>query len=249
MQPEELVESGTLWSHLSRHSLSFLNFGGELDFAGVTSDDRSPAGGLFPTNMPLPEPPYSVTSRDYPGVGAKTSDTERARRFIDAIDGRFVRTGADLPHFVYILLPNDQPQEPRRPDYPYGESFVLDNDNALGRVMEYLSGTKWWKEMAVFITEEAAPGGADHIDAQRTLLLCAGPWAKSGYVSHTNTSFPGLLKTIFEILGVPPLTLFDAAAAGVNDCFRPIPDTTPYRMAPIDRRIYDPSPARSGQRR
>jgi len=247
--PEDLVESGTLWSHLSRHGLSFINFGGGLGFAGAASDERSLAGRLFLTNMPLLEPPFSVTSPNYPGAGAKTSDTDRALRFIDAIDQRFVRTGADLPHLVYLLLPNDQPQEPRRPDYPYAESFLLDNDYAVGRVMEYLSGTKWWKEMAVFITEEGAAGGADHIDAHRTLLLCAGPWAKSGYVTHTNTSFPGLLKTIFEILGAPPLTLFDAAAAGVSDCFRPVPDFAPYRVAPVDRRIYEPPAARSEERR
>ena len=69
-------------------------------------------------------------------------------------------------------LPNDHMAEARpESGYPYEASFVVDNDYALGRILEYLSGTKWWREMAVFITEDDAQGGVDHIDAHRTLLL------------------------------------------------------------------------------
>ena len=110
-----------------------------------------------------------------------------------------MKTGADLPQFIFIHLPNDHMAAARPEDgYPYEESFVVDNDYALGRILEYLSGTKWWKETAVFITEDDAQGGVDHIDSHRTVLLCAGPWIKKHYVSHVNTSFPGLLKTIFR---------------------------------------------------
>jgi hypothetical protein len=94
--------------------------------------------------------------------------------------------------------------------------------------------------MTVFITQDSAQDGIDHIDALRTMLLCAGPWVKRSYVSHTNTSFPGLLKTIFEILRVPPLNLFDASAADLSDCFREMPDGARYQVAPADKRIYDP---------
>ena len=89
--------------------------------------------------------------------------------------------------FIYIHLPNDHMAKARPADgYPYEESFVADNDLALGRILEFLSGTKWWKEMAVFVTEDDPQGGVDHIDAHRTVLLCAGPWAKPNYVSHAN---------------------------------------------------------------
>jgi len=117
---------------------------------------------------------------------------------------------------------------------------VADNDLALGRILEYLSGTKWWKEMAVFVTEDDAQGGVDHIDAHRTVLLCAGPWFKKNYVSHVNTSFPGLLKTIFRLLGVPPLNLFDAVASDLADCFASRPDTARYQALPVDKRIFRP---------
>ena len=108
---------------------------------------------------------------------------------------------------------------------------MVDNDYALGRILEYLSGTKWWKDTAVFITEDDPQGGVDHIDSHRTVLLCAGPWMKKHYVSHVNTSFPGLLKTIFGLLKLPPLNLFDASAAGLNDCFAAQPDPARLQTA------------------
>jgi hypothetical protein len=116
-----------------------------------------------------------------------------------------------------------------------------DNDLALGRILEYLSHSPWWREMAVFVTEADAQGGLDHIDAHRTLLLAAGPYVKRNYVSHTNTSFPGLLRTIFELLGVPPLHLADATSASLRDVWTGQPDFTPFTAVAPDRRIFDPA--------
>ena len=170
------------------------------------------------------------------------SDTERAGRFIQEIDRQFTRGGRDLPEFLWIRLPNDR-MGPPRPEigFRYKESYLADNDLAVGRLLEYLSGTPWWSSMAVFVTEASAESGLDHIDSRRTLLLCAGPWARQNYVSHTNTSFPGLLRTIFRLLKAPPLTLFDATAAEVSDCFAPRADRAPYRAVAVDPRVYDPA--------
>ena len=152
--------------------------------------------------------------------------------------------GADLPRFLLIQLPNGR-LEPERPDegYPYEESFVAGNDHALGRILEFLSGKKEWREMAVFITEADAQG-VDHIDAQRAFLLAAGPWIKRGHVSHLNTGFDGLVKTIFRVLGVPPLTLHDATAADLSGIFTTDPDFTPYKLLPVDTRLFDPGSAK-----
>src|ERR1019366_8128306 len=79
------------------------------------------------------------------------------------------------------------------------------NDYALGRIVEYLSGRKEWSETEVLVTEDDAQSGVDHIDAHRTVLMALGPWIKQNYVSHANTSFPGQLKTIFRLLGMPQL--------------------------------------------
>jgi YVTN family beta-propeller protein len=172
-------------------------------------------------------------------VQAQASDSERAARVIDEIDRKFVKTGTELPRLLYIAIPHDSPAPPQPgKGYPYAESYAADNDNALGRLVEYLSTTPWWKQMAIFVTESAPGAGFDHIDEHRIPLLCVGPWAKQNYVVHINTGFPGLLKTIFEILRVPALNLFDATAAGLRDCFAGQSDERPYRAVAVDPRIY-----------
>jgi hypothetical protein len=121
---------------------------------------------------------------------------------------------------------------------------VADNDYALGRMIEYLSHTPQWREMAVFITEDDAQGGVDHIDAHRSVLLAVGPYCRRNYASHTNTSFPGLLKTIFRMLGIPPLNLFDAAASDLSDMFTDKPNFDAYGVLPEDPRLFDPATAK-----
>ena len=249
VHPEEQLEAGTIWHHFARHGVSFYNFGEGFDLAGVDQGgDLEPTGARFLTNVPMPEPLYRNTSRQYPGFNMNIPDQYRASQFIHEIAEKYVDTGSDLPQFVLVYLPSDHMADARPEDgYPYRESFVADNDLALGRILEYLSGTKWWNQMAVFVTEDDAEGGVDHIDAHRTLLLGAGPWFKKNYVSHTNTSFPGLLKTIFRLLHVPPLSLFDGTASDLSDCFASRPDPARYQALPVDKRLFDPATARASR--
>lgn len=244
-QPEDLPEAGTVWHHLERHHISFLNFGEGFELAGASGGaGLEPSGALFLTNIPMPDPLFRNTSRAYPGFNMHIPDQYRASAFIGEIEERYGRTGAALPQFLYVCLPGGYLAPPRPEDgYPYEESFLADQDYALGRILEYLSGTKWWPQMAVFVTSASAAGGYDHIDAHRTLLLAAGPWARRNYVSHTNTGIPGLLKTIFRLLGAPPLNLFDAASADLGDCFTATPDLSGYRARAVDKRLFDPAPS------
>jgi len=246
VHPEEQIEGGTIWHHLQRHGVSFYNFGEGFELAGVNEGrDLEPTGARFLTNVPMPEPLFRNTSREYPGFNMNIPDQYRASQFIREIEATYVKGGAEFPRFIFVHLPNDHMAKARPDDgYPYEESFVADNDYALGRMLEYLSHTKWWPEMAVFITEDDAQGGVDHVDAHRTVLLGAGPWFKKNYVSHVNTSFPGLLKTIFRMLGLPALNLFDATAADLSDCFAASPDPSPYQALGPDKRIFDPAAAR-----
>jgi len=247
VHPEDQLEGGTIWHHFARYGVSFRNFGEGFELAGVDEDkDLEPTGARYLTNVPMPEPLYRNTSRDYPGFNMNIPDQYRASQFIKEIEEKYVKTGADLPQFLFMHLPNDHMTDARPEDgYPFEESYVVDNDYALGRILEYLSGTRWWKETAVFVTEDDAQGGVDHIDAHRTVLLCAGPWMKKGYVSHVNSSFPGLLKTVFRLLHLPPLNLFDAAASDLSDCFASQPDFEGYKLLDVDRRIFDPDKARA----
>jgi DNA-binding beta-propeller fold protein YncE len=246
VHPEDQVEGGTIWHHFTRHGISFYNFGEGFELAGIAEDKNlEPTGGRFLTNIPMPDPLYRNTSREYPGFNMNIPDQFRANQFIHEMEEKYVKGGAELPQFLFIHLPNDHMTKERPDDgYPYEESFTVDNDYALGRILQFLSGTKWWKEMAVFVTEDDAQGGVDHIDAQRTVLMCAGPWIQRAHVTHTNTSFPGLLKTIFRLLGAPPLNLYDASATDLSDVFTNKPDFTPYKLVPVDARLFDPAAAK-----
>jgi YVTN family beta-propeller protein len=241
--PEDLNQAGTLWHHLSRHGISFLNFGEGFELAGVAEGaGMEPAGARFSTNMPMPEVLYRNTVRNYPGFNLRISDVTRAEGFIHDIEERCERGGADLPSFIYLHLPGDYGASPNaEAGYPYDASYVAANDYALGLILQYLSGSRWWNRMAVFIAEDDAQGGVDHVDAHRTILLCAGPWFRKGYVSHTNTSYPGLLKTIFRLLRIPPLNLFDAAASELADTIAPLSDSAPYRVRNVDPRLFQQS--------
>ena len=244
VQPEDESEAGTIWDHFARHGVSFFNFGEGFELPGVAeAAGMDGTGARFVTNTPMPGSLFANTSRTYPGFNIHIPDQKRADALIRELDAKYVRNGTPLPQFIYVHLPGDYMAPPRPADgYPYAESFMVDNDYALGRIVEYLSHTPDWKAMAIFITEDSASGGADHIDAHRTVLLCAGPYAKANYASHANTGFSGLFKTIFRLLGVPPLTLADATAADLSDCFRASSgDFAPYTAKAPDKRIFDPA--------
>ena len=247
VHPEEMPEAGTIWEQLEAAGKTFRNFGEGFELAGVQEEaGEEPTGARFLTNVPMPDALYRNTSREYPGFNTNIPDQFRAKQFIQEFDRLYGPGQQPMPDFIYIHLPNDHTADARPADgYPYKASFVSDNDYALGRIVEHLSQSAYWKNMAIFITEDDAQGGRDHIDAHRTVLLAAGPWCRKNYASHVNSSFPGLIKTVFRLLAVPPLNLFDAAAADLSDVFTATPDPTQYRVLPVDPRVFDPATARA----
>lgn len=148
--------------------------------------------------------------------------------------------GEQLPQFLRIDLPDDRQDPDAAKGYPYEGSYVAENDFAAGKILERLSHSVSWRETVVFITETDAEGGVDHVDAHRTLLFAAGPYVRRNYVSHTNSSTPGLLKTIYALLNVPSLNLQDKTAAGLWDFFTDEPDFSPFSAIEADARIYTP---------
>lgn len=246
VHPEELLEAGTIWHHFERHGISFRNFGEGFELSGADEGTGlKPTGARYLTNVPMPDVLYRNTSRQYPGFNTNIPDQFRADQFIQEVQQKYIDGGEEFPQFVFMHLPNDHMDKPRREDgYPFEASYVADNDYALGRIVEFLSKTKWWREMAIFITEDDAQGGRDHIDSHRTVLLAVGPFLKKNYVSHVNASFSGLLKTIFRLLRLPPLNLFDAAASDLSDCFASEPESSGYEALPVDSRLFDPARAR-----
>ena len=244
--PENQLEAGAIWHHFERNNISFRNYGEGFELPAVEeSPGQKPTGGRYLTNVPMPDPLFRNTSRAYPNYNMNIPDQFRASQFIAEIETMYLQPEKELPHFIYIHLPNDHMAKARPEDgYPYPASFVADNDYALGRIMQFLSNTPYWKNMAVFVVEDDAQGGVDHVDSHRTVLMVAGPYAKKNYVSRVNSSFPGLLKTIFRIFNMGPLNLFDAAASDLADCFTEVPDFTPYTLQSINPALFDPAKAK-----
>jgi DNA-binding beta-propeller fold protein YncE len=241
--PETYLEAGSLWEQLSRGHISFRNYGEGLEVAGEDeSAGDQPTGVREATNMPMTEALFENTSRDYATFNTNISDQYRYSQFEREFQIRYASGKEPLPQFVFIWLPNDHTAEPRPADgYPYRASYVADNDLALGKLVQLFSNSPFWKDMAIFVTEDDAQSGVDHVDAHRSVLMVISPFARPDYVSHAHTSIASILKTFDLTFGLPLLNQFDAAATDLSDFFTDQPDFTPYDALPSDLRIFNPA--------
>jgi hypothetical protein len=243
--PEDYPEAGSMWDHLARGVTRFRNYGEGFEFPGVGEDeDEHPTGAREVVNVPMPKVLYDNTCFEFPIFNMNIPDQYRAHWFMKDVEKRFLSGREPFPSFVNIAICNDHGAKPRPGSYPYVASWMADNDLALGRIVEFLSHTPYWKHMAIFVTQDDAGGEPDHIDAQRSVLLVISPWAKHANVSHRHTTIVSMHRTLYEIMGLPPLNLFDALANDFADCFTTTPDFTPYKCLPSDLRLFDPEKAK-----
>lgn len=243
--PEDYTEAGTIWDHFARNKVEFYNFGLSFDFPPNIEKKKFKYTGLrFVINYPMSAPLFKRTSKLFATFNTSIPDQFRVKMFIKEFKERWLGDGKKLPSFLLVYLPNDH-GAPERPDdgYPFRESYMADNDLALGRVVEFLSHSVYWKDMAIFVTEDDPQNGLDHIDAHRSLLLVISPFVKKNYVSHVHYSFGSIMKTFWHILGIPYLNQYDAGAADLADIFTNKPDFRSYNALPVDIRIFDPQKA------
>jgi hypothetical protein len=106
--------------------------------------------------------------------------------------------------------------------------MVADNDLALGRVVEAISRSRYWKDSAIFVLEDDAQNGPDHVDAHRSILLSISPFSRRHSLDSTLYTTSGVLRTIELILGLPPMSQYDAAATPMYMAFQTTPDVTPF---------------------
>jgi YVTN family beta-propeller protein len=241
-RPESYLENGSLWEHLARHHIPFRNYGEGFDLPGSEAGEGlQPTGIREALNVPMTKVLFDNTSRSFPMFNTSISDQYRFDQFQHEFQVRYQSGKEPLPQFIYIWLPNDHTDAPRPEDgYRYHASYVADNDLALGKLVELFSHSPFWKDMAIFVTEDDAQDGLDHVDAHRSLLMVISPYARRG-VSHVHTSMASIIRTIDLILGLPYLNQYDAAANDLADCFTDQPDMTPYEALPSDTRIFDPA--------
>ncbi len=240
--PEDYPEAGSMWEHLARNGVKFRNYGEGFEFAGVGEDeDEHKTGAREVINMPMSKVVYDNTCRDFPIFNMNIPDQYRAYWFQQDYTKLFLKGKNPVPSFLNIAICNDHGTG-AKPDkgIPYHASWMADNDLALGRIVDFLSHTPQWKNMAIFVTQDDSGGEPDHVDAQRSVLLCISPWVKHHNVSHRHTTIVSMHRTLYEILGLPALNMFDGLANDFSDCFTTTPDFTPYKYVPVDSRIFDP---------
>lgn len=241
MDPEDYAETGGLWEALERKKINFYNFGEANETAHVREEWMDTAtGAAHGVMVPMQKALFTRTSHNYAGFNMNIPDQFRMKQFEKEFTKKWLTGKQLMPSLVTMQVPNDHGAGVRPEDgYPYRSSFMADNDLAVGRILHFLSRTKYWKNMLVIVTEDDPQGGVDHIDAHRSILMMAGPYVKRGYVSHTHANFGSILKTIYNILGVPYVNQYDITASLLQDFFTNKPDFTPYTLEQHDPRIFD----------
>jgi hypothetical protein len=193
--PERLY----LFNDLQAHGVGFEDFGEFIT--------RSQAGAIA-------KPLRAHLDRQFPGWDRMILDTQRAGVAVNWMK----QHAAHLPRFMYIWLPDDHTAG-RTPCYYTPDYYVANNDLATARIVHYLSTTAQWKHMVVFVTEDDAQSGADHIDAHRTFAQALGPWVRQTDVT-TRYSQVNIVRTIEAVFGLPPLSQWDANAAVIRGIWR-----------------------------
>lgn len=200
---------GFIWDHCMRAGISYRTYG---EFA----DD-------YKANIPAVEGHFCPY---YTSWDTDVKDTTRVSQWKRDFDSLVV-AGA-LPGLSTLRLINDHTEGLRKgKNTPY--AMVADNDYALGLFIEYLSHSPVWAQSAVFVLEDDAQNGADHIDAHRSIAFVVSPYTRRHFVDHTMYSTNSMLRTMELILGMPPMSQHDAAATPMWRCFSAQPDLTPYR--------------------
>jgi hypothetical protein len=162
---------------------------------------------------------------DYPGFNLHISDFVRLEKWQHDFDSLVANNA--LPQFCTIRLPNDHTAGAQK-GMPTPRAMVAQNDLALGKLVEHISKSPVWKESAIFILEDDAQSGPDHVDAHRSLALLASPYVKRRAKISEMYSTASLLRTMELILGLPPMSQYDAAATPMWRCFRNEPDLSAY---------------------
>jgi DNA-binding beta-propeller fold protein YncE len=214
---------GYLWDRAAEAGVTYRSYGEWIENGAKRPDGTFEDGhakvkaleGHF-------DPKFRGYDLDYP-------DVKRAERFIEELR-RFEKEGS-FPQLTILRLPNDHTSG-TRVGKPTPVAQVADNDLALGMVVEAVSKSKFWPETAIFVIEDDAQNGPDHVDAHRVVALVVSPYTKRKYVDSTMYSTTSMLRTMELILGLKPMSQFDAAARPMYGSFTGAPDVTPYTHLP-----------------
>lgn len=175
----------------------------------------------------------------FPSYTHGVPDVVRAQLFLEDLD-QWNRDGK-MPNLSILLLPSDHTAG-TRPGSSTPKAMVADNDLAVGQIVEGLTKSKFWNKMAIFVVEDDAQNGVDHVDGHRTIAMAISPYIKRGHIDSTFYSHQSMLKTMELILGLPTMSLFDLIANEMRDSFTDEPDFTPFQAEMPKQSLFDVNP-------
>ncbi|MBR8834742.1 MAG: hypothetical protein DSM106950_12065 [Stigonema ocellatum SAG 48.90 = DSM 106950] len=206
-----------IWNKLSDAGIDYRNYGffvsnGKVAYNSTTGETTEPRLA-------------ANTDLNYPGYDLTISDQTRVDEWLKEFQQ--YEANGNLPTVEFLRLPNDHTAG-TRVGSPSPRSYVADNDLALGRLVEAVSNSPDWASTAIFVVEDDAQNGPDHVDAHRTIAQVISPYTQTGKVDSSFYDTSSMLRTIELIVGISPLTQFDAAATPMLNSFTNQPDFTPY---------------------
>ena len=226
--------NGYLWNAAERAGISFRNYGefvtSDVHRSGTTSDTS------YVGNKPFLK---THTNSRYPGFDTDITDQRRVKVWLDEFAG-YVRSGT-LPALEIVRLPSDHTAGAtagKRTPF----AFMADNDLALGRMVEALSASPYWKNTVMFVVEDDAQNGPDHVDSHRAPFLVISAWNQGG-VQHRWTNTTDVVATIGDLLHLGRLSQFDAFGRALSDVFSTVSDTARYTALPANIQLDTRNPA------
>ena len=200
---------GFIWDYCNRAGVSYRSYG---EFADDWKATLASLNGHI--------------AAKYPGYNLDIKDIDRVAVFKTDFDSLLAINA--VPQFNTLRLGNDHTSGQRLGKIsPTGA--LADNDLALGQLVEHISNSSIWKESVIFVLEDDAQNGPDHVDAHRSPAFVISPYVKRNSVNSTMYSTSGMLRTMELILGLPPMSQYDAAAVPMSDCFTSAPDVRPFK--------------------
>lgn len=255
MGPDEIdalayAPSGFIWDNALKHGVTLWNFGeftmhdcgwkdparkGDPEWKDYWDEYLNGRGEVRIGSVPAIPTVRPFSPADTVGWNMAVPDVWRARYIVNQV-AAWEKEGR-IPQLILVCLPDDHTSGTSEGS-PTPEACVADNDLAFGRIVEAFSHSSFWKETVIFGIEDDPQNGWDHVSGYRTTAYCVSPYTKRGAVVSTQYNTTSVLRTIEQILGLPPMNQFDATATPMFDCFTGMPDLTPFdavsNLIPLD---------------
>jgi YVTN family beta-propeller protein len=224
--------SGFLWDLCARFKVSYRSYG---EGARI----RFAPPGYVRASTPSLEGHIHPTFYGADGI-QQMSDRRRFELWIEEFR-QFEKKG-EMPRFTVMSLPGDHLLG-TRPGAQTPHAMMAENDMVLGKIVDALTHSKFWPRLAIFVVEDDTQGGPDHVDVHRAPALVISPYTRRGFVDSTMYSSSSVVRTMELLLGLPPMTQYDAAAAPMWASFQPKPDLRPYAANPPGIDIDEKNPS------